>query len=130
MIEIIGFLVLGLITGLIASTLGVGGGVIFVPSLVFFFGFSQHVAQGTSLAIIVPTAIVGATLHAKKGRVDWRVALLVGTGGIVGGLVGSTFALSLDPEVLRRLFSAMLVLIAIRMLSSSRHRRLERRPGQ
>ena len=59
MIEIMGFVILGLITGVIASTLGVGGGIIFVPSLVVFFAFEQHMAQGTSLAIIVPTAIVG-----------------------------------------------------------------------
>ncbi len=117
MIEVIAFIALGLVTGLIASTLGVGGGIIFVPSLVVFFGFSQHIAQGTSLAIIVPTAVVGTVLHAKKGRVEWRVALLVAVGGVVGGLVGSRLALSLDADLLRRLFAALLVLIAVRMLS-------------
>ncbi len=118
MIEVAGFIVLGLITGLIASTLGIGGGIIFVPSLVVFFGFAQHVAQGTSLAIIVPTAIVGTALHAKKGRVEWRTALLVAAGGVIGGLVGSRFALALDPDLLRRLFAALLAVIAVRMLSS------------
>lgn len=118
MIEITGFVVLGVVTGLIASTLGIGGGIIFVPALVVFFNFSQHIAQGTSLAIIVPTAIVGTALHAKRGRVDWRVATLVAVGGIVGGLVGSRLALGMDPDLLRRLFAALLVLIAVRMLSS------------
>lgn len=117
MIEIIGFAVLGVITGLIASTLGIGGGIIFVPSLVVFFGFEQHIAQGTSLAIIVPTAIVGTILHARKGRVEWKVALLVAAGGVIGGLVGSRFALAMDPVLLRRLFAALLVVIAVRMLS-------------
>lgn len=118
MIEIIGFVVLGLVTGVIAATLGVGGGIVFVPSLVVFFGFAQHVAQGTSLAVIVPTAVVGTVLHARKGRVEWRVALLIALGGVVGGLVGSRLALAMDPDTLRRLFAAMLALIAVKMLSS------------
>jgi uncharacterized membrane protein YfcA len=118
MIEIIGFVFLGLATGLIASTLGIGGGVIFVPSLVMFFGFAQHVAQGTSLAVIVPTAIVGTVLHAQKGRVNWRIAGLVAIGGIAGGLLGAWVAQSLDPDLLRRLFAGLLVAIALRMISS------------
>ncbi len=64
MIEVLGFVLLGLLTGLLASTLGIGGGIIFVPSLVVFFSFEQHIAQGTSLAVIVPTAIVGTLVHA------------------------------------------------------------------
>lgn len=118
MLEIAGLALLGLISGLIASTLGVGGGIIFVPSLVVFFGFAQHLAQGTSLAVILPTAIVGTILHSKRGRVEWRVASFVAIGGIVGGLIGSNLALAIDPELLRRLFAVMLVAIAARMLSS------------
>ena len=118
MIELLGFVVLGLATGLIASTLGVGGGIIFVTSLSVFFGFSQHLAQGTSLAVIVPTAIVGTILHARRGRVHWRVAGLIAIGGIIGAFIGSAAALTIDPAVLRRLFAALLVLVAARMLSS------------
>ena len=118
MIEVVGFAVLGLATGLVASTLGIGGGIIFVPSLVVFFGFSQHIAQGTSLAVIVPTAIVGTALHSRKGRVEWRVALLIAIGGVAGGLLGAWVAQSLDPDLLRRLFAGLLVAIAFRMLSS------------
>lgn len=118
MIELVGFLVLGVVTGLIASTLGIGGGIIFVPSLVVFFEFAQHTAQGTSLAVIVPTAVVGAVVHGRRGRVDWRVAAFIALGGIIGGLAGSAAALSIDPDVLRRLFAALLVLVAVRMISS------------
>ena len=123
MIELVGFILLGLVSGFVASTLGVGGGVIFVPALAIMFGFSQHVAQGTSLAIIVPTAIVSTMVHAGRGRVDWRVAGLVAIGGVVGGFLGSAAALSLDGVVLRRLFAALLVVVAIRMVSRSRRRR-------
>ncbi len=118
MLELIGFLILGLVTGIIAATLGVGGGIIFVPSLVMFFSFAQHTAQGTSLAVILPTAIVGTFVHSRRGRVNWRVAGLIAVGGIVGGLVGSFAALSIDPDVLRRLFAVLLVAVAIRMLNS------------
>ena len=69
------------------------------------------------MAVIVPTAIVGTLLHARKGRVEWRVAGLVAAGGIFGGLLGAWIAQSLDPDLLRRLFAALLVVIAIRMLS-------------
>jgi uncharacterized membrane protein YfcA len=117
MIDFATFLILGVAVGLIASTLGIGGGVVFVPALVVFFEFSQHTAQGTSLAVIVPTAIVGAFAHGRRGRVDWRTAALIASGGILGGLGGSAAALSIDPDMLRRLFAVLLVIVAVRMLS-------------
>ena len=123
MIELAGFVLLGLATGVLASTLGVGGGIIFVPSLVVFFGFEQHIAQGTSLAVILPTAIVGAYLHSKRGRVVWRAALLIAAGGIVGGLIGAWGALAIDPDLLRRMFAGLLMVIAIRLVSSQPDRR-------
>lgn len=120
--EAIAFAGLGLAAGLIASTLGLGGGFIYVPALVEFFALPQHTAQGTSLAVIVPTAIVAAYLHSKRGRVQWRTALFIGGGGVIGGVVGSSLALELPAEVLRRLFAALLVIVAIRMFSSSLRR--------
>jgi len=115
--EVVGYILLGLVSGFAASTLGIGGGVIFVPALVVFFSFSQHIAQGTSLAVILPTAIVGTYLHARRGRVHVRTALLVAGGGVVGGLAGSSFALSIPEDLLRRLFAILLIVIAIRMIS-------------
>jgi hypothetical protein len=123
MIEVVGFIILGLATGLLASTLGIGGGIIFVPSLVVFFGFAQHLAQGTSLAVIVPTAVVGAILHSRRGRVDWRAALLIAAGGIAGGLLGAWAALAIDPDLLRRLFAGLLLIVAIRLVSIRPDRR-------
>jgi uncharacterized membrane protein YfcA len=117
MIEFLAFLALGVVVGLIASTLGIGGGVVFVPALVVFFEFSQHTAQGTSLAVIVPTAVVGAYTHGRRGRVDWRIAGLIASGGVIGGLAGSAAALSIDPDMLRRLFAVLLVVVTVRLLS-------------
>jgi uncharacterized membrane protein YfcA len=116
----LGYVLVGLVAGSVSASLGVGGGVIFVPALVIFFSFDQHIAQGTSLAVIVPTAIVGAWVHARAGRVVWRYALPLGIAGVAGGVIGGTIALSLGDTVLRRLFAAMLVFTALRMLRASR----------
>jgi uncharacterized membrane protein YfcA len=119
---VLGFILIGLIAGSLAVNLGVGGGVVYVPSLVAIFAFAQHEAQGTSLAVIVPVATLGAILHGRAKRVDWRVALMVGAGAVAGGLIGARIALSLDAAVLRRMFAVFLVLMAIRMLRRTTRR--------
>ena len=102
--------------GALAAALGIGGGVIFVPALVFLFGFSQLDAQGTSLAIIVPTAIVASVGHIKAGRVVWDIVIVVGIAGIIGAIAGSQIAYQLDERTLKRAFAILLVLLAIRMI--------------
>ena len=113
---VVGFILIGLIAGALAASLGVGGGVVYVPALVTLFALAQHEAQGTSLAVIIPTAILAATLHGRAGRVDWRTAILLGSGGIIGAVLGARVALSLEAPVLRRMFATFLILMAIRML--------------
>lgn len=113
---ILGFILIGLVAGALAVNLGVGGGVVYVPSLVAIFAFAQHEAQGTSLAVIVPVATLGAVLHGRARRVEWRLAITVGVGAVAGGLIGARIALSLEAVVLRRMFAVFLVLMAIRML--------------
>lgn len=114
--------VVGLIAGALAASLGVGGGIIFVPALVIIAGFEQQLAQGTSLAVIVPTMVVAAWSHHRHDNVDWRAALNIGVLGVVGGLGGAWLALRLDEEALRRLFAVFLLLTAIRMLGRSLRR--------
>jgi uncharacterized membrane protein YfcA len=116
MVEIAGLIALGLFAGALAATLGIGGGIIFVPAFVSFFGFAQLDAQGTSLAIIVPTAIVATIGHARAGRVEWKVAVVAGLAGVIGAVLGSRLAFELDEQVLRRIFAVVLVLLAVRML--------------
>ena len=118
--EVIWFVLLGLFAGSVAAALGVGGGIMFVPALAIVAGFDQHLAQGTSLAVILPTAIVSATVHARGGRVVWRIAIPVGLAGIAGAIVGARAAIALDPELLSKLFGVLLVGIAIRMLVQAR----------
>ncbi len=113
---------IGWLAGMLASTLGVGGGVVYVPALATLAGLEQIAAQGTSLAIIMPTAVLGSILHSRAGRVDWKVALTAGAGAITGGLAGAEIALGLTDLARRRLFAAFLVFVAIRMLSRTRSR--------
>lgn len=115
MIEAIGLVAVGLGAGLLAAAIGVGGGVIFVPALVVLFSFDQVTAQGTSLAVIFPTAIVATIGHARAHRVRWPVTLPLAAAGIVGGVVGARLALYLEAETLRRLFAGMLFLVAVQM---------------
>ncbi len=111
-----GLVLVGLMAGALAASLGVGGGIIYVPALVAFFAFAQHEAQGTSLAVIIPTMVLAASIHGRAGRVDWRTALILGSGGLIGGWLGARVALSLEAPVLRRLFAAFLVIMAVRMV--------------
>ena len=120
LIEVVGLILLGVVAGTAAATLGIGGGIIIVPALVVIFGFEQHLAQGTSLAVILPTAVVATIGHARHGRVAWRIAAPLALTGIVGGLLGARVALSLDADLLRRLFAALLTVLAIQMAMRAR----------
>lgn len=115
MVEVLGLVILGLIAGTLAASLGVGGGIVFVPVFVSFFGFSQLDAQGTSLAIVVPTAIVGVIGHTRAGRVKWKVSGIIGAVGIVGATAGALLAQSTNEDVLRTMFALVLALFALRM---------------
>ena len=116
MTEVIGYVLLGLAAGSVSASLGVGGGVVMVPVLVIIFSFDQHLAQGTSLAVIAPTAFVGAVVHARSGRVVWGYAVPLGVAAVVGGLIGGRIALAIDDVLLRRLFAVLLVVTAVRMM--------------
>lgn len=121
MLEIAGLIILGLIAGIIAAALGLGGGIIFVPALVVIFGFDQHIAQGTSLAVIFPTAIMATLAHARMGNVRWELAIPIGLTGIVGAVLGARIALQLDADLLRRLFGIFLLVLAARMVWHAWH---------
>jgi len=115
-----GLVLIGLFAGALAAVLGVGGGVIYVPALATLYTFQQHLAQGTSLAVIVPTAIVATFVHSRAGRIDWRLVAGLGAGGVIGGLIGAQSALALEGPVLRRMFAGILLLAAIRMAFKTR----------
>ena len=115
-------LVIGLVAGFLAGLLGIGGGLLLVPAMVLLLGFDQHLAQGTSLLVIIPAALAGSWTHYRRGRLVLRDAAILASGGIIGAVVGSLSALSIDDELLRRLFAVLVVLVAVRMLLPRRPR--------
>ena len=104
--------VLGLCAGMLAGLFGVGGGVLFVPTLALVLGLEQVHAEATSLLAIIPTVLVGAWRQSRYGNVDWRAALLVGIGSVVGVEGGVEAARALPENVLRRLFGVLMILVA------------------
>lgn len=110
----------GVAVGALSAVMGVGGGLLLVPALVLLLGFTQHAAEGTSLLVIVPTALMGAWRHSRHGYTDWRVGLALGAAGVVSGLVGAQLALALPEAVLQRLFAAFVAVMALRLLVRSR----------
>lgn len=108
----------GLLVGLVSGSMGIGGGILLVPMMVIGFSFGQQVAQGTSLAAIIPSALVGAVTNDRGGNVDRRAALWVGAAGCCGAVVGSLSAVHLPRALLVRLFGALLLYSGYRLWSS------------
>jgi uncharacterized protein len=106
---------IGVLGGFLSGLFGVGGGVIFVPLLMFFKGFDIHRAVGTSLVVIIFTAFSGAAFHGKAGMVDWRAAILLGIFSILGAWFGTKLSLKLEAGMLQRAFAVFLVLVAVKV---------------
>ena len=114
--EILQLLAIGLAAGFLAGLLGIGGGVVMVPAMVLILAFDQHVAQGTSLLVIIPAALSGSYTHHRNGRLLLRDAAWIAVGGVFGAVLGSLFALSMEDTVLQRLFAIFLLVSAVRIL--------------
>lgn len=113
----IAFVVTGLLVGVLSGMVGVGGGIVLVPILVFFFGFTQHMAQGTSTAMLLPPiGILAAWTYYRNGMVDVRAAALLCAGFVLGGYFGAKLAVSMDKDVLRRSFGAVLLGISLKLI--------------
>ena len=107
----------GLLVGLLAGLLGIGGGVIVVPALVLLFEVADLTAKGTSLMVVLPTAVVGTLRNMRHGNVDLRGALVTGAGGVASAFGGALLAGVISPRLSTGLFAGFLLLIAVRMLS-------------
>ena len=115
--NIILYILLGLAAGILSGLVGIGGGILIVPALVFLFGFSQEQAQGTTLALLVPPiGILAAWTYYTHGFVDVKVAGLIAIGFIVGNLLGARVAIGISNEVLGKTFGAFLILIGLKMI--------------
>ena len=110
-------LLLGMVAGILSGLIGIGGGIIIVPALVLLFGLSQHNAQGTTLALMVPPiGLLAAWTYYKNGFVDVRIAAIVCLGFFFGGLLGAKLATGISDALLTRIFGVALLLISIKMI--------------
>lgn len=110
-------ILLGLIAGAFSGLIGIGGGTIIVPALVLLFGFSQHMAQGTTLALLIPPiGLLAVLTYYKAGFVDLQTAGLICLGFFFGGFLGARFATGLSNVMLERIFGFALLLISLKMI--------------
>jgi len=108
---------IGLCAGLLSGVLGVGGGVVMVPLMLFLLGFNQYEAQGTSLAVLVPpVTLVAAYSYSREGYVNWKYALIMSLFFVIGGYIGAKFAVRIDVKILRKVFGIVLLIIAAKMI--------------
>jgi len=112
---------LGLAAGVLAGMFGVGGGLLFVPTLIVL-GLNQHEAIGTSLLAIVPTVLVGTWRQSRYGNVRWRAAAVLGVAAAITAQGGAALAEALPATTLRRLFAGLRVLVAAQIAWRARHR--------
>jgi len=115
--SIAGYIILGLLAGAASGLIGIGGGFLIVPALVFLFGMSQHQAQGTTLAMLVPPiGILAAWTYYQRGFVDVRIAAILAVGFFLGSAFGARYAMGISNDTLGRIFGVALVLIGIKMI--------------
>ena len=112
-------IIIGIVTGAMAGMLGIGGAIIMIPALVFFMGFSQQMAQGTSLAVMLPPiGILAAYNYYKAGQVNITFAIILAVAFLIGSYFGSKLALTLPQPLLKKIFGILLLLVATKMLLS------------
>ncbi len=110
-------LLIGLFAGILSGLVGVGGGLIIVPALIFFLGFNQHQAQGTSLGLLLlPVGILAVINYYNKGNVDIRVVAFMSVAFIIGGWLGSKLALRLPEDAVKKIFAIFLFYSAFKLL--------------
>lgn len=112
-------ILIGLMAGVLSGFVGVGGGIIIVPALVYMLGFSQHQAQGTSLFILsMPVVILATINYWKTGNVNWKFGLIIGLAFVIGGYIGSKLSLKMSPGLVKFLFGLLMAYMSFRLILS------------
>lgn len=108
-------ILLGVAAGVLSGLLGIGGGTILVPLFMYFLKMDIHVATGTSLAVIIPTAVIGAWAHSRVGQVDWKVCVIVAVLAALGSYAGVKLNVMLPSDILQKIFAVFLLFIAVQL---------------
>lgn len=111
---------IGLVAGMLSGFIGVGGGIIIVPGLIYFLGMPQHMAQGTSLALMLPPiGILAAYNYHKAGEMNVSFAIIIAVAFIIGGFFGSKISLKMSPHTVKFFFGVLMLYVSVRMISGS-----------
>jgi uncharacterized membrane protein YfcA len=116
----VGIVAFGVVVGVLSAMFGIGGGIAMVPFMVLVLGEGQHLAEGTSLLVMIPTAIAGVIAHRKRGYVSFKLAGWLAIGGIVGTVLGARLALEIDGDRLRMYFAVFLAVMGLRLVIRGR----------
>ena len=123
---IIILVILGIAAGILSGLVGVGGGIIIVPALVFLLGFTQKQAQGTSLAILLlPVGIIAVAEYYKGGYINVKYALLMAVAFVIGSYFGSKFALTIPDDKLKKIFAVVLMLLSLKILFLDKSKKVD-----
>ena len=112
-------IILGLITGVASGFLGIGGGIILIPALIYIFGLTQHQAQGTTLALMIPPiGLLAALQYYREGNVKLGLAGFICLGFFFGGLIGAIFAHKVPEPILKKIFGIFMLIVSLKMIFS------------
>ena len=110
---------IGVLAGILSGFVGVGGGVIIVPALVYALGMSQYEAQGTSLfVLLLPVGILAVLNYSKSGEINWKFGLIIAVTFVIGGFIGSKLALKISPALVKLIFGIIMALVSIKLILS------------
>ena len=110
------YILLGLVAGTVSGFMGLGGGILLAPALVYIFGLTQHQAQGTSLTVMIPPiTLLAALKYYQSGNVRLDIAVFVALGFLAGGLIGATLVHGVPDTILKKIFGLILLLIGVKM---------------
>lgn len=110
-------LCLGLVAGVLSGLVGIGGGVVIVPALIYYLGYTQHQAQGTVLFMfLLPIGILGVFNYYQAGHVEWKTAVIMGSTFVIGSYFGSKLSISIDQLMVKRIFGVIILLLSLKMI--------------
>ena len=117
MTTIVILLCLGLIAGMLSGLVGIGGGIVIVPALIYFLGYSQHQAQGTVLFMfLLPIGILGVMNYYQAGHIEFKTAFIIASTFVIGSYFGSKISIAIDQATLKKIFGAILFLVSLKMI--------------
>lgn len=117
MVNIVLFILIGIVAGILSGMFGIGGGIIVIPALIFLCGFSQLKAQGTSLAILLPpVGILAFMQYYKNGNVDIKAGVIIVVFLLLGSIIGAKIANNIPPDMLRKGFGILIILVALKFI--------------